>query len=517
MKPIDIINDLLEGYPGASQKELDEIMAIVYNIADDIVRKEVDYRWAHNKDTYSKKPDIAAGTEWSLFKSLNLETDKETAPRQNPVLCQYLYDFKQTESNNVGEFIDRVNSSIIPKKFHVWFCGSWSDLFHLWSKKGTVTISPQGLNVIANLKKHVARGFHSAGWCYVIGPNKVSRWRIDQIGIRGLIAHELVHQSQARKMPPDKYGEIITKRQKHRKWRENPGLVLFTRKHETPAYAAGLVNDFQNSGLTKAEILQTLRNGRFSFGGRTSQCANYSMNTAFKLRKNDPKAYKRFLKQAVGYAEQLPENMKPEYIVDTLLESLPGMSQAELDEIMNIIRSVVDRVKSGNPQVDIPRFEQEVNPLLEPYRVKFVSNDPVLMKYHMPARAGFDGAIVQTPSRISRDGFNNVPMMLSHELVHVDQMSRAFHGNAMKMYQSSHDRMLPGGKFDHQAYQTDPHEVTAYARSLIDQMRSRKGTKDQALTALKSGSGNRLKHVDTKSHHRFLKAAAGYAQDLPSK
>lgn len=209
--------------------------------------------------------------------------------------------------------------------------------------------------------------------------------------------------------------------------------------------------------------------------------------------------------------------MNPRLIVSTLLEVLPGVDQQTLDKIMGIILGVVDRVKSGNPQVDRPRFEQEVNPLLTEWGIKFVSNDPILMKHGPPARAGIDGVIVATPKRINRDEFAYVREILSHELVHGDQISRAMlTGNAAKMVDTANKRMMPGGQLDYQKYHTDPHEVTAYARSAIDRLRRQKATRSQALQILRSQPVSQLKHAP-KSHKRFLKHAAGYAEQLPEQ
>jgi len=213
--------------------------------------------------------------------------------------------------------------------------------------------------------------------------------------------------------------------------------------------------------------------------------------------------------------------MNPRFIVSTLLEDLPGVDQQTLDKIMGIILNVVDRVKSGNPQVDRPRFEQEVNPLLSEWGIQFKSNDPILMKHGPPARAGVDGVIVATPKRINRDEFAYVREILSHELVHGDQISRAMlTGNAAKMVGSAEKRMMPHGTLDYAKYHTDPHEVTAYARSAVDKMRRSRMDRAGALAAIKAGHTNHmLKGMDpkNKAYKRFLKHAAGYAQQLPEQ
>jgi len=211
--------------------------------------------------------------------------------------------------------------------------------------------------------------------------------------------------------------------------------------------------------------------------------------------------------------------MNPRFIVSSLLEDLPGVDQQTLDKIMALILGVVDRVKSGNPQVDRPRFEQEVNPLLTPWGIQFKSDDEILMKHGPPARAGIDGVVITTPRRINRDEFAYIREILSHELVHGDQISRAMlTGNAAKMVGSAERRMMPGGHLDYVKYHTNPHEVTAYARTAVDKMRRSKMNRVDALRAIKAGyTNNMLKGMDPKdkAYKRYLKHAAGYAQQLP--
>lgn len=199
-----------------------------------------------------------------------------------------------------------------------------------------------------------------------------------------------------------------------------------------------------------------------------------------------------------------------------LLDGLPGVDQQTLDEIMGVILGVVDRVESGNPQVDCQRFEQEVNPLLARWGITFVSNDVDLQKYYAPGKAGVDGITMATPWRISRNEFDHTREVLSHELVHGDQLGRAMTaGNVAKMAKSSHDRMMSGGELDYEKYYSDPHEVTAYARTAIDKMRRKKMTRSQVLQSLRTQPLTYSGYASDKTHKRFLKRAAGYAQQLP--
>jgi len=209
--------------------------------------------------------------------------------------------------------------------------------------------------------------------------------------------------------------------------------------------------------------------------------------------------------------------MNPHLIVSALLEDLPGVDQQTLDKIMDIIIGVVDRVKTGNAQVDRPRFEQEVNPLLTRWGIQFKSDDEILMKHGPPARAGIDGVVIATPQRINRSDFSSIREIISHELVHGDQITRAMQtGNAAKMVSSAQRRMMPGGRLDMQKYFTDPHEVAAHARTFVDKMRRRNATRSQALQTLRTQPVHSPNSTPA-SRKRFLKHAAGYAEQLPEK
>lgn len=214
--------------------------------------------------------------------------------------------------------------------------------------------------------------------------------------------------------------------------------------------------------------------------------------------------------------------MNPRTLISALLEDLPGVDEATLNIIMAIVYSAVDQAKSGNPAVDQQRFEQIVNPQLEKYGIRFDAKDEILLTHQKPARGGLDGLVILTPHRINRREFADMRDMISHELVHGDQMNRAMlTGNAAKMFQSAHRKILPqgvNGPVDVMAYTRDPHEVTAHARTAVDRMRRGKMTRPDAIKALKSGQvGFHQKAAGPKTYKRFLKHAAGYAQDLPEK
>ena len=212
---------------------------------------------------------------------------------------------------------------------------------------------------------------------------------------------------------------------------------------------------------------------------------------------------------------------RAERIVGVLLENLPGVDEATLNKIMQVIYRAVDSVKSGNPNADRHAFEQAVNPLLREWSISFSSDDPMLNQHSKPARAGLDGLVLFTPKRINRREFAYIREIISHEMVHGDQMSRAMRtGNALKMYQSAHRKILPQGSegpVDMRAYYSDPHEVTAHARSAVDRMRQGNTKRPEAIASLKAGHLGHQHKGSPEAYKRFLKHAAGYAQDLPEQ
>jgi hypothetical protein len=213
--------------------------------------------------------------------------------------------------------------------------------------------------------------------------------------------------------------------------------------------------------------------------------------------------------------------MNPRTLVNLLLDGLPGADQRTLNDIMSVIYTIADRIETYNPRVDRRRrFEQEINPALEKYGVRFVANDPELSERGPVAKTDLSGVTALIPWRVDRQEFHNMREVLSHELVHADQIKRAMlTGNAAKMYTTARGRMMPGGVLDRAAYAGDPHETTAYARSLIDQMRLRGLTRSGAIQALRQGAvrafGPQQEYPSEKVRKRFLKHAAGYAEQIP--
>jgi len=185
-----------------------------------------------------------------------------------------------------------------------------------------------------------------------------------------------------------------------------------------------------------------------------------------------------------------------------LIEALPGATEHELNEIMAIIRAARQRSESWD------EFEAEVNPLLAPYRIRIDRDDPRLEGH--PGAAFMDGIVIGYWG-----SWPQLRQVLSHELVHQKQIERAaLKGRAKEMYQSAHDRVLRGGKFNQQAYADDPHELMAYGRTFADAARAQGVNRPSAMAMLRRGNVRPMGY-SPKGRKRFLKRAYQYAQDLP--
>ena len=182
-----------------------------------------------------------------------------------------------------------------------------------------------------------------------------------------------------------------------------------------------------------------------------------------------------------------------------IIEALPGATEAELDEIIGIIRTAKKRTKSRD------EFEREANPLLVPYRIEIARNHPSLLGHSGAALKG--GQIV-----LSHWGsWPQLRMLLSHELVHQHQIDRAnAEGKSEEMYQSAHNKMMPGGVLDRAAYYEDPHELMAHGRTYADNAKA--AGKDYALSVLRRTA---ITTLSNRARKRFLKRAYQYTVELP--
>lgn len=208
-------------------------------------------------------------------------------------------------------------------------------------------------------------------------------------------------------------------------------------------------------------------------------------------------------------------------LVEHLLDErkLPGMSPEELDRVMQIIYGVVDRVKSGRPEVDVPTFEREANQLLEPYGVRFARQDFFLDTYPgAPARCGIDGIVFRTPRSINRNSFDSVRLVLSHEAVHQDQGNRAINqGRGKSWLDSGWKHIAPKGVPLPQRAAQNKQELAAFARTAVDYARQRRMTREQFMQQLRRNpasmhhGGSMLRPDDIK---RFARYASEYAAEL---
>lgn len=152
--------------------------------------------------------------------------------------------------------------------------------------------------------------------------------------------------------------------------------------------------------------------------------------------------------------------------VKDVIEAIVGPSNKEIDEIMAII------LKHVVANSSVLKFETSVNPYLKPYGIKFDLHDEELLRVGALARTEPGLIVFLTPPmrELSKPGFK---LILSHELVHAEQLKRAGKTGAERMYASSMKRLFPNGNeepMDRNAYFTDKQEVMAYAKSAVDKL-----------------------------------------------
>jgi len=194
-----------------------------------------------------------------------------------------------------------------------------------------------------------------------------------------------------------------------------------------------------------------------------------------------------------------------------LIEAVVGVPQADLDRIVATIQQVAQGA------ADVHEFEAVANAQLAAEGIRFDRNDPELVSVGMPARSEPGLLVVRTPTlaqmRRIDPRFRN---LLSHELVHVEQMKRAKDtGDVDRMYTSSMKRMFPQGfpgPLDREKYMTDKQELMAYARSLIDDMRDHGMNREEMLAGLRRSVPHPMRRNDPESYQRFLRYAVAYAE-----
>lgn len=126
-------------------------------------------------------------------------------------------------------------------------------------------------------------------------------------GLRSILSHEMVHQGQASKYNP-KYKIDIKKQVKElqnlvKKHDNDEMLAYLNRKEEIMAWANTMLQELLNLGHKKEEILTMLKNTE---SNKEELEKSYAFDAMYRiLRQFYPKNWNRFLKQVVGYINEL--------------------------------------------------------------------------------------------------------------------------------------------------------------------------------------------------------------------
>lgn len=126
------------------------------------------------------------------------------------------------------------------------------------------------------------------------------------LGLKNVLSHEMVHKGQVNKYNP-KYKDDIKKQAKElqnlvKKHMDNEMLAYFNRKEEIMAWAISMYNELKNEGHSKEQILSMLKNTESNIEKLMKD--SYAFEAMYRILKEyNPKLWKRFLKQVVGYIE----------------------------------------------------------------------------------------------------------------------------------------------------------------------------------------------------------------------
>jgi hypothetical protein len=175
---------------------------------------------------------------------------------------------------------------------------------------------------------------------------------------------------------------------------------------------------------------------------------------------------------------------------------------------MDEIGSIISRSLALSRR-DPTEFERLVNQQLKPYGIEFTRTSSVLVNSGAPAAYEGDMVLVRTPDLHHGLNVSNLMVAISHELVHRGQVEAADKKGGREAILRQSQRMVgPGGRVNWRAYQQDPHETAAYARSAVDVLRNQGLNREQVLKALQHGRSPVNRPGDRK---RFLKRAYAYA------
>lgn len=204
-------------------------------------------------------------------------------------------------------------------------------------------------------------------------------------------------------------------------------------------------------------------------------------------------------------------------------EAVVGKSKEELDLIARIIWNTARKYR-GKPNA-ILNFEIDVNHSLLPYRIKFDQHNKDLRDLRMPAKVeraddGVIAVILTPPIGSLMNNIQHIMMLISHELVHVDQLNRAEArrpGSIDIMYKNYEKRIMKNGKVDKEAYASDRHELMAYARSTVDALKMRGLSKEEIIEMLRTDDIINVvgpPTINELDKRRKLRYAIAYAQQL---
>ncbi len=200
-------------------------------------------------------------------------------------------------------------------------------------------------------------------------------------------------------------------------------------------------------------------------------------------------------------------------------EAIVGAVSAELSEIKRLLIDTANKY-ADDPHSDFQEYEDELNHRL--FKHSVVMNH----KSSVPAGAVLTKhgamAVIKTPSpkRVKHE-IETIMVMISHELVHVNQINRAEKANPgiyTYIEKDYMDRVVPKGiehGFDMQAYANDKYEVMAAARTSVDYMRGRGMSKEQIISALKKGQGLFPHYqMSREAKNKKLRYALDYVEEL---
>lgn len=260
MNPARVVDILLEGLPGPNSAKMDEIMDVIRSTIRQ-VQQEISphYAWPRRKGKDDQDPS----------KPLlpGTDRDSEAAARRfvflvNPLLEKYRLKFEDKPNARL---------SLNPRNGgNAGYVGT----------EGIAVIAPPTCLPVAD--------------------------RLDQI--QSIISHELVHVAQHQSAEQSgKHKEFLANRRKI-----NKSTEYFARPHETSAFARQDVERqrYRARGFSKEDTKGKLRQGWLD-------------RFPPEFKQKYPDAYRRYMRHAYGYMQDIPDSMTAALIVNTLLETIP--------------------------------------------------------------------------------------------------------------------------------------------------------------------------------------------------